>query len=272
MNMLERFSMKGKILKNVSGYLKWEISRRRSFKFGMRDWKSAQSMSVGYDDPIILERVRVATLLIQDGFEGFHRDGILFSGKKKEQEFLDALNLILVSQTELNVLDFGGDLGSLYFQHKEELDNLQLKIRWNIVEQINYVNLGKQSIKDPRLHFYTDIAELVKDTGKKLDIIILRGVLSYLENCWEVLQELVSLDATVIFVDRTPFTNKKNDDFGIQLISDAIYDTSYPIRNLSKSLFQEIVLPAYQVVNEWSCEIQPDAKSEYRGLTLMRIA
>jgi putative methyltransferase (TIGR04325 family) len=39
-------------------------------------------------------------------------------------------------------LDFGGSLGSSYFQNKKFLDALRL-VEWNVVEQENFVATGE---------------------------------------------------------------------------------------------------------------------------------
>ena len=60
----------------------------------------------------------------------------------------------------LSVLDFGGSLGSTYYQNKKFLDSLD-DVSWNIVEQKHFVDAGKEDFEDERLRFSYDIESCV---------------------------------------------------------------------------------------------------------------
>jgi len=88
----------------------------------------------------------------------------------------------------LNVLDFGGSLGSSYFQNRELLKILPT-IRWNVVEQAHYVKAGQTYIQDEQLRFYPSIHECLAEN--KVNAILLSSVLQYLSDpqtscspCW----------------------------------------------------------------------------------------
>lgn len=126
----------------------------------------------------------------------------------------------------LDVLDFGGALGSNYFQNKKLLDTLS-DVRWNIVEQPHYVNAGKIHIQDGRLIFYDSIEQCLKYSQP--NIVLLSSVLQYLSDPYDVLSRILKCNACVLLVDRTPFANHFKDMIVAQHVPSSIYDASYPM-------------------------------------------
>jgi putative methyltransferase (TIGR04325 family) len=77
---------------------------------------------------------------------------------------------------ELNVVDFGGSLGSTYHQNKKFLHGL--KHTWNIIEQEAFVSLGKQKYQTDHLRFHESIQACVK-TGS-MNTFVTSSTLQYL--------------------------------------------------------------------------------------------
>jgi putative methyltransferase (TIGR04325 family) len=77
------------------------------------------------------------------------------------------------------VLDFGGALGSHYFQNKEFLKPIKIK-KWIVVEQERYVKVGKEKIADGVLDFARSIDEI-----DHANILIASSVIQYLEKPYE---------------------------------------------------------------------------------------
>jgi putative methyltransferase (TIGR04325 family) len=65
------------------------------------------------------------------------------------------------SKGELNVIDFGGSLGSTYFENRKFLQALP-KVRWNIVEQNHFVDAGKKYFEDDIVKFFYNIESCVR--------------------------------------------------------------------------------------------------------------
>ena len=100
----------------------------------------------------------------------------------------------------LNVLDFGGALGSSYFQNRKFLVGLP-RVSWNVVEQPHFVDAGRVYIQDETLRFYKDLDECLIQTSP--NVIILSSVLQYIQNPFGLLQTLCSLGAETLIIDRT---------------------------------------------------------------------
>jgi putative methyltransferase (TIGR04325 family) len=146
------------------------------------------------------------------------------------------------------VLDFGGSLGSSYFQNRKFLEGLQ-SVRWSVVEQSHFVEAGRDHIQDERLTFYPTVAECVR--AEKPNVVLLSSVLQYLEDPYVILDELMRSCAETILVNRTSFHDGENDLIGVQKVGEAIYPASYPFWILSKQNFLNHSSEFFDVVAAW---------------------
>ena len=117
---------------------------------------------------------------VKNGEAVYERDSVLFDEIEYAWPGLAGLMWSrLRCGGTLNVLDFGGSLGSTYFQNRAFLSVLP-GVRWNIVEQSRHVETGKAWFEDDRLRFYPDIADCLADTQP--NVVLLSNVLQYLEH------------------------------------------------------------------------------------------
>ncbi|QWD20100.1 methyltransferase, TIGR04325 family [Polynucleobacter paneuropaeus] len=147
----------------------------------------------------------------------------------------------------LEVLDFGGALGSCYFQHKNFLEKLKV-FRWGVIEQAHFVKKGRENVEDERLKFYRTIPEYLAD-GQP-NAVLLSGVLQYLDEPEQILDLLSDLNAEVLIVDRTPFAANKEAIF-IQTVHPSIYNAQYPMRVLSWDRFKDQLSHTWDMVAEF---------------------
>lgn len=204
-----------------------DMYRRRYFSGEYSSWESARKHSSGYDDDRILEKVKYAAREVKEGRASYERDSVLFKEPAYSWQLL-AFLLWVASKNgnKLHVLDFGGSLGSLYFQHKNFFEHLD-EFSWSIVEQDNFVQCGKTHFEDAILKFYSSVHECIKE--RNLSVVIFSSVLQYLENPYLVLRESFEQKIPYIFIDRTPFQEKrKKDILTTQRVPRKIYNASYP--------------------------------------------
>ena len=199
-----------------------------------KNWSKALNSSKSYEDNIIAEKViKTYEKIKYPNFEFYERDGILFEKKINESNLLKFLNEHFNKTKSLEVLDFGGSLGSRYFSNYNFINNNS--IYWNIVEQKKFVDYGKKNIQRKNLQFFYSLEECLKI--KKIDCVIFSGSLQYLENYYEILKYIKSNKIKSIFVDFLPLSDFKNHKIFIQNIPKKIYNSSYPIRIFSKKKF-----------------------------------
>ena len=121
---------------------------KRSAKYGFfgdySDWEKAVTDSSGYDSPVIFEKVKDSAMKVKRGLAVSERDGMTFDTKQLSWIVIAMLlSSAARNDNSLNVLDFGGSLGSMYFQNIEFLKHLK-RLRWAIVEQkilYNYLSI-----------------------------------------------------------------------------------------------------------------------------------
>jgi putative methyltransferase (TIGR04325 family) len=189
-------------------------------------WPEAVKHSGGYDSAAIFDKVEAAAREVLAGNAAYERDSVLFS----EPEYnYPLLALLLRAATEhhgkLSLLDFGGSLGSTYFQNRTFLSSLD-SLEWNIVEQEKFVRLGRQHFENEELHFYDSIKDSLR--VRHPNVILLCSVLQYLEHPYQLLQQIQDAGAPYIFIERTPFSIADMESVVVQKVPEKIYKASYP--------------------------------------------
>jgi putative methyltransferase (TIGR04325 family) len=199
-------------------------------------WEEACTRCTGYEAKDILAKVLAATLKVKRGEAAFERDSVPFDEVEHPWPVLAGLMWAAARNGgRLNVLDFGGALGSSYFQTRTFWQALP-EVRWSVVEQSHYVEAGQAQIQDERLRFYYNNAECLRENQP--NVILLSSVLQYLASPIAVLAELASTAADCLIIDRTPFSKGSEGKIVIQRVPPSIYCASYPMWVLSE---QEIM-------------------------------
>jgi putative methyltransferase (TIGR04325 family) len=150
-----------------------------------------------------------------------------------------------LKKTALHVLDFGGSLGSTYFQIKEYLTK-EVCASWNVVEQTHYVTCGKEFFEDEVLKFYPSI-EACK-AAKEISLVVLSSVVQYLEKPHEFLKQLANHGFDFLIFDRTAFNDKAGDRLTLQIVPADIYPASYPSWFFDQKLFLSHFTDNYKTV------------------------
>lgn len=213
-------------------------------------WDEAVAASSGYDCESILEKVKDATLKVKSGHAAYERDSVLF--EKIEYSWPVIAGLMWAAaqnQGQVRVLDFGGSLGSSYFQNRKFLHTLA-EVQWGVVEQNHYVACGKEYIEDDRIKFFQSIQECSKAVTP--NVILLSGVLQYLPEPFSTIQQLTRDIATaIIVIDRTPFSFLLEDIISVQHTSKTIYPASYPMWIFSRKKFMQFLESEYSLLEHF---------------------
>jgi putative methyltransferase (TIGR04325 family) len=225
----------------ISRWIRQQRSESISFEGDFDSWEEASAQCSGYDAKEILDKVLEATLKVKHGEAIFERDSVLFDQIEYSWPLLSGLMWGAArSAGKLNVLDFGGSLGSGYFQNKKFLLMLP-DVHWSVVEQSHYVEAGQIYIQDNQLRFYKSIQECLSDNQP--NIVLLSSVLQFLPDPFGQLSELLSIKAGTLIFDRTSFMNVVNKEtIKIQHVTEPIYRASYPCRFFDEEYFCTYVL------------------------------
>ena len=236
-------------------------------------WNEVNSLCKGYDDALIFDKVKQASLDVKNGLALFERDSVLFYEEEFDQDFLNILEILSKEKQELNILDFGGALGSLYFQYKSKFDKFK-KISWNIVEQKHYVDFGKSNLENDNLRFHYTIEDCLKE-NKSINIILLSSVISYFEKPYDLLKKVIALKLDYILIDKTIFCNHEIDILTLQIVPPTIYDASYPCWILNENNLVNFLSVHYTIVHQYypygKASIEISNKTAYFKAILFKI-
>jgi len=216
-------------------------------------WEQAKSNSVGYDSDKILEKVLESSRKVLKGEVAYERDTVCFNQKSYRWPLVSCLLLIANrSKDQLNVIDFGGALGSLYFQHREFFVSIS-KVNWSVVEQSQFVKTGQKEFQNNELNFHFNLSD-AKATHNS-NVVLLSSVLQYLEEPQALLKQIAALKFKYILIDRTPFIESVKDQLTVQSVPKNIYPASYPAWLFSRLKFASLMKDLkYKLVFEFGCD------------------
>jgi putative methyltransferase (TIGR04325 family) len=246
------------------------LQQRRSsglcFEGDFATWEEASAHCTGYDAKDILEKVLAATLTVKRGEAVFERDSVLFDEIEYDWPVLAGLMWAAASSRgKLNVLDFGGALGSSYFQNRQFLKTLT-DVKWSVVEQSHYVDAGRNHIQDEQLRFYKTIEECIAENQP--NVILLSSVIQYLPKPDVVLKDLIRIDASVFILDKTIVNLGECDKIYVQHIPESIYTASYSCWSFSESCLIKEFRKHYQLLTSFPSINFPalsSIASEFKG-------
>jgi putative methyltransferase (TIGR04325 family) len=248
------------------------IKKREKYgwKGDYKSWQKAKQQTNAYDDALILNKVKDALLKIKNGEAVYERDSVLFDRIHYSWPLLSALLWITtLNKGSLKVADFGGSLGSSYFQNRKFLSSVS-RLQWNIIEQENFVDCGQKFFQDDIMQFFNTPEQMIASRGLP-DLLILSCVLPYLEKPHDMLANLMRYKIPYIVIDNTYFNNENRNRICVQRVSPEIYNASYPCWMLNYELVKKTLSKTYEMISEHENDsfIFLDGKKiQYRGLLL----
>ncbi len=197
-------------------------------------WQETLDLCSGYDNPEILEKCKKALLKVKNGEAVYERDSVIFDEIQYSFGLLSGLLKVAVrNKGALNVLDFGGSLGSTYFQNKLFLDDL--KVSWDVVEQSNFVDCGKANFENDILKFHYSFDECLSNTSPH--VIVASNVLQYIEHIDDVIGKINFSQVQFIILDSVSFNKNNTEQIVKQTVPNNIYNASYPMHVFVESDF-----------------------------------
>ena len=250
------------------------FTSRNVYTGDYNSWGEASSLCVGYNDERILTKALDSTLRVQSGEAVFERDSVLFDEIQYSWPLLSGLMLGAAKNSgKVSVLDFGGSLGSSYFQCQKFLSELP-EVEWAVVEQRNFVKVGKVHISSKEISFF----ETIDECGASLrpNVALLSSTLQYIQDPVAVLQKVSLLDVNTIIIDRTPFSFDNKAAIVIQHVPPEIYPASYPMHILLEEDLLRVLGQEWRVVERFISPEGFDLSSEghkftFNSLILARV-
>ena len=126
--------------------------------------------------------------------EGYHHRNITFGY---------VFALAAIKKETISILDYGGSLGHNYFLAKAFLPD-KIKINFHCKEVPRLVEIGKKL--NPNITWYTD-DDCLK---RQYDLIIVNGVLGYIEDWRELLTKIERSVGLYLFLGHVPIVNNSD--------------------------------------------------------------
>lgn len=226
-------------------------------------WAEAMALSSGYDKDAILKKTLASVLKVKNGEAAYERDSVVFGQIEYSWPLLAGILLAAAGgEGSLGVLDFGGSLGTTYFQNRKFLSRLP-DVRWLVVEQPHFVEAGRRHVADGTLLFFNSIEEAL--SGHRARVALLSTVLAYVEHPHALLEEIIALELDYVIVDATAFLHRGTADrLTVQRVSPRIYEASYPAWFFNKPQFLRHFEGKYALVEEFSSHIGRDLRVDGR--------
>jgi putative methyltransferase (TIGR04325 family) len=233
------------------------VSRIRTGPYGLRGqyptWQQAVRHSTGYSERAMLSRIASTESVVNSGGQLHERDGALFDQPVTPYPLLSFLLRAAGISGRLTVLDFGGSLGSTYRQCAPFLSHLP-QLRWNVVDQPQLVEVGRQRFTTDVLQFHSSIEE-----ASPPDVVIFSGVLQLLDDPFDILARAVAHNPQTILIDRTSFSKRREDIISLRIVSDRRFAAKLPFRVFGAETIER-ALPNYRKIAEFRA-IDPDMRA-----------
>jgi putative methyltransferase (TIGR04325 family) len=231
--------------------------RRHATRFddSCATWADAVRATDATDWSEVADRVVAAMAEARAGRAAFERDGVAVQVPDVRWPVLSLLQRqALRDGGRLRVLDFGGSLGSFYWQHADHFAGLD--IQWAVVEQSVFVTRARTEDLGP-VTMHETIADAVAHVAPT--VVLLSSVLQYLADPHDTLRQSCETGAGCVIIDRTTVTDLPNDRPAIQTVPDSLYRASYPAWLLSEQRLASTV-PGWRVTATFP-GIEPNAIS-----------
>ena len=240
------------------GVSEWAALRSRhltQFDDSCDTWEAAQAQSSGYNANEILVRVKASTEAVLRGSAAFERDGVAFDSPDYRWPVLAGLLEVAAREGELKVLDFGGSLGSVYWQHRKLFTDV--KVSWGVVEQTEFITAGKE-LNQSSVDFFPNATDYLESFTP--NVVLLSSVLQYLPNPEQTLRELLAIPANTVIFDRTPMSAADSNIPCLQIVPQHIYTGSYPAWVFSKDWLRT-QLAGWEIIAEFD-GIEPAGRTK----------
>jgi len=168
----------------------------------------------------------------------------------------------------LDLVDFGGGLGSLWWQHRSGLGGIECR-SWRVVELPELVAAGTNEFSAAPLGFYSSL-EAACAPGPA-GVILLSSVLPYVEDPGGLLREIAARGFADVIIDRTPVVGGEDDRIVVQHTPPELGGGSHPCRLFARGSLLAAFAEQYELAAEWPVPFdQVDPDVDYRGFHLRR--
>lgn len=231
-------------------------------------WQDAVTHSNGWDDPKITKKTLESALRVRDGHSEFEQDGVVRPNIIYSPTGLAFILLMVGRQQEgpIRVIDFGGGLGTHFYQHRKLFESMQRSFSWNVVERPDIVQLGKQHFETLSLRFFSEVADIQDATG-----FLSSGGVQCLADPHALLDTVCKSGVPTIAIDRLLISTEENEDrlFVQHPDPTVYYAATYPVWCFSLDGFiRRFEARGYRLVDRFTGNL--NAVVDHRGMIFVK--
>jgi putative methyltransferase (TIGR04325 family) len=231
-------------------------------------WEDAEKASRSYSEEAILRRMILSARRVRDGEYAFEQDGKLFKSPAANPHILAGIFRARASLKNFSVIDFGGAFGSAYWRHRQYIHDIGT-LRWAVVEQANFVEVGKREFNNEELSFHSSIRDAI--AGRPPDYALVSAVLGYLKEPFGILDQLCAAGVPYIHIDRTTFSLDGRTRITVQRVPRNLGGFSYPCRMFDERDILRKLAPLYTPIWEYTTEELQGGQFKMGGVLLKRV-
>ncbi|PTX95554.1 methyltransferase, TIGR04325 family [Opitutus sp. ER46] len=232
------------------------------------DWATAARKAGELGGGAPVERVVQAARAVRAGTGAWDRDGEVFTEPAVHAPLLDALGRIASAGQGLTLVDFGGGLGSTWWQHRRELSELG-PIDWRIVELPALVAAGRREFSDATLSFHDSLAAAT--ARGRVNVLLLSSVLQYLESPQAFLRDPALDGFSDIILDRVALAADARTRIVVQHTPPSLGGGASPCWLFGRTGFEALLTPTWSIVSQWRVDFDElDGTASYAGWWLRR--
>ena len=243
-----------------------------AFEGPLPSWQDAVARSEGWNSSAITEKTLSMASKVRDGIIEFEQDTLAREKIIYSDTILAFLVLTLARQkNRLDVVDFGGSLGTNFFQNRKILRNLGgIPFSWNIVERPVLADLGCRNFSTAELRFFTDIEQAAQSRADPIDAFLFSGSFQYLPDPPAFLDRLIAMGANILAFDRLLTSPALHHQPYIQRPDPEVYyRASYPVWCFSLTAFIEnLTRKGFHLVEHFTPH--PNATLNHCGMIFIR--
>jgi putative methyltransferase (TIGR04325 family) len=244
----------------------------QGFSGPFRSWEEAAQNSDGWDAAVITSKTLDVSLKLRDGQVEYQQDTVIYKSIRYSSTIVAFLLLSLERHKDkLNLVDFGGSLGTNYYQNRKLLRQLtQTPVAWNIVELPVIAKLGAEHFAEANLRFFSSLDQLESQLGVVPPAFLFSGSLQCLPTPFAVLDRVIQLGASILAFDRLLVGSSDSDAILIQHPNpEKYFDASCPVWRFSKKRFIEnLAVKGFSLVDLFTN--RPNASMDHCGLLFVR--
>lgn len=226
------------------------------------------SGSGGWESSTITDSFLASALKVRDGVAEFEQDRNVGGKIIYSPTILAFLVLALARQKDvLSIIDFGGALGSNYFQNRKILRQMSVtSIHWNVVERPVFAKLGREHFQTAELNFYESLRDVLSKVTPVPDGLLFSGSLQCIASPLSVLGQVIDAGVKIIAIDRLLVSPEHEHAVFIQHVPPKI---SFPVTCFSRdALIAWFIAKGFTLVEHFTQV--PDAHFDICGMIFVR--